>query len=194
MTRLDSLLDSIDPAKTINQVSARVDDAVNSFKIKSAIIKDWDTFKALLTNFFRHTENVVLRLKNFHSTDPDIDWGRCVRLLLKEYGSSGDKAAFEMVRTGTQGGLYKVLKSIARQMVKDYSGNEIRARISDFWDSLTLDEKLAVADEYIAKYGHLLPSEITEGSAVRIKANFVKVLEEHSRLIKRFRDIDHIEA
>jgi len=194
MTRLDSLLNSIDPDKTINQVSVRVDDAVNSFKIKSGIVKDWDTFKTLLINFFRHTENVVLRLKNFCSPDPDIDWGRCVRFLLKEYGLSGDKAAFEMVRTGTQGGLYKVLKSIAWQMVKDYSGNEIKARISHFWDSLTLDEKLAAVDEYISKYGHLLPSEITEGSAARIKGNFVKVLEEHPRLIHRFRSIDHIDA
>ena len=49
------------------------------------------------------------------------------------------------------------------------------------------DEKFEVMGEYISKHGHLLPSELTEGSAVRIKMNFIKVLEEHPRLIKKLR-------
>jgi hypothetical protein len=62
--------------------------------------------------------------------------GDKVRLLLKEYGPNGEKAAFEMVRTGTQGGQYAVLKSIAKQMINDYAGTGIRARISHYWTSL----------------------------------------------------------
>ena len=34
-TRLEELLESIDPARTIDQVSAAVDDAFNSFQIQS---------------------------------------------------------------------------------------------------------------------------------------------------------------
>lgn len=188
-TRLDKLLESIDPAKTLDQVSTRVDNALNSFRINIGIIKNWDTFKTVLTKFFRHTENTVLKIKFFRSPDFDIDWGRCVRLLLKEYGSNGEKAAFEMVRTGAQGGLYKVLKAVARQMIDEYSENEIRAKISRFWHRLSVNEQLATADEYLAKYGHLLPFELTEGNATRIKADFPKVLEEHPRLIKRLRYI-----
>ena len=43
--------------------------------------------------------------------------------------------------------------------------------------------------EYISKHGHLLPSELVEGSAVRIRMFFIKVLEEHPRLIKNLRKL-----
>jgi hypothetical protein len=188
-TKLDNLLESIDPARTIDQVSARIDDALNSFSAKSGIIKDWDEFRKLFSTFFRHLENHVLRIHTFRSPNPDIDWGHCCKHLKNKYGINGEKAAFEMVRTGTQGGFYKVLKEVAGQMKEEYAGNEISSRINHFWNALSVDEMIEAIEEYIEKYGHLLPSELTEGSAGRIKMNFPKVLKEHPRLIKRMRNV-----
>ena len=189
MTKLDRLLEDIDPARTLDQVSSRADEAVNSFRMQSGIIKDWERFRTVLTEFYRHVENVILRIPSFRSPNPDIDWGRCCQLLLKEYGPNGEKAAFEIARTGTERGFYGVLKAVARQMINEYGGNEISARISNFWESLSTDEKLAASQEYLNKYGHLLPSELTSGSAARVRANFPKVLEEHPRTVKRLRNI-----
>jgi hypothetical protein len=93
-TKLDNLLESIDPLRTLDQVSARVDEAINSFQLESGSIKQWDEFKFTLTRFFCHTENVVLRIHSPRQLVPDIDWGRCCRLLMKEYGTNGEKAAF----------------------------------------------------------------------------------------------------
>ena len=188
-SKLDRLLESIDPARTLDQVSARVDEAVNSFPVKSGLIKDWQGFRTILTEFYRHVENSTLRIQSGFSPDPAIDWGRCCNLLLKEYGPNGEKAAFEMVRTGVEQGLYGVLRAVARRMIDEYSSNEIAARISNFWESLSIDEKLAVSKEYLDKYGHLLPSELTSGSAARVRANFLKVLQEHPHMIKRLKNI-----
>ena len=105
----------------------------------------------------------------FESPDPDIDWGRCITHLLKIYGENGGKTAFEMVRTGVEGGIYAVLKKLVKQMIKEYAHNEIKA--------------------YVLKYGHLLPSELTEGNATRIGANFLTVFAEHPKLNKRIRKI-----
>ena len=188
-TKLDRLLESIDPARTLDQVSARVDEALNSFRVKSGIIEDWEEFRTVLTGFYRHVENVVLRIRPSWSPDPDIDWGHCYQLLIKEYGTNGEKAAFEMVRTGTEQGLYGVLNAVARRMISEYAGNEITAKIGIFWEGLSTDEKLAVSEEYLDKYGHLLPSELTSGSAARIRANFLRVLEQHPSIMKRLRNI-----
>jgi hypothetical protein len=73
-------------------------------------------------------------------------------------------------------------------MVYNYAGNEISARVSHLWIQLSMEEQFQMIDEYLSKYGHLLPSELTEGSAARVKANFVKVLEEHPRLVRRMRN------
>ena len=188
-TNLDRLLESIDPSRTLDQVSARVDEAINSFHVKSGIIKDWQVFKNVLTEFYRHVENITLRIRSGFAPDLEIDWTRCYYLLAKEYGSNGEKAAFEMVRTGVEQGLYGVLRALAKRMIDEYSGNEIVARIATFWESLSTDEKLAASKEYLEKYGHLLPSELTGGSAARIRGNFVQVLKEHPHIMKRLRNI-----
>ncbi len=188
-TELDRLLESIDPVLTLDQVSARVDEALNSFQVESGIIEDWEEFRTVLTGFYCHVENVILRIGPSRSPHPDIDWGRCSRLLIKEYGTNGEKAAFEMVRTGAEGGLHGVLTAAARRMIDDYAGSEIAAKIGNFWEVLSTDEKLAVSEEYLGKYGHLLPSELTGGSAARVRANFPKVLEEHPPTVTRLRNI-----
>jgi hypothetical protein len=74
-------------------------------------------------------------------------------------------------------------------MIDEYSSNEIAARISNFWESLSTDEKLEASKEYLDKYGHLLPPELTSGSAARVRANFLKVLQEHPHMIKRLKNI-----
>ncbi|GAG41001.1 unnamed protein product, partial [marine sediment metagenome] len=115
----------------------------------------------------------------------DFDWGRALSILTKAYGPNGEKAAFEMARTGTEGGLYRVLRETAQTMAAEYAENEVGARINNYWNDLSTDERLAAPDEYLRRFGHLLPSELTEGGAWRVRANFSKVLQEHSRLIQR---------
>jgi hypothetical protein len=188
-TNLDMLLESIDPSRTYDQVSARVDEAVNDFAMHRPIIEDWDEYENYLADFYRHIETVVLRMGSGVPDSREYYWGQCANLLNKAFGPSGFKAAFEMVRTGKEGGLYQVLKTVADLIAEKYAQNEIFARISHYWESLTLDEKLAAPDEYLSKYGYLLPPELTEGSAARLRANFPKVLEEHPKMIRQMRRI-----
>jgi hypothetical protein len=188
-TKLDMLLENIDPSRNYDQVSARVNQAVNSFTTGRAMIEDWDEYEIYLADFYRHVEMTVLRMGSGVPDNGAFYWGQCSNLLNKAFGPNGFKAAFEMVRTGKEGGLYHVLKTVADLMSEKYAQNEISARISHYWESLTLDEKLTAPDEYLSKYGHLLPAELTEGSAARLRANFPKVLEEHPKLIRRMRRI-----
>jgi hypothetical protein len=152
-------------------------------------IADWDDYRNFLADFFRHVESVVLKLRDGAPVNREFYWARCANILDEEFGPNGFKTAFEMVRTGKEGGLYQVLKTIADKMSEKYSQNEISARIHRYWNSLTLDEKLAAPDEYLDKYGHLLPSEFSEGSAARLRTNFVKILEEYPNIIKRLSQI-----
>jgi len=187
-TKLDRLLESIHPSRTIDKVSSRVDQAVNSFRAGSSRITNWGEFEKCIACFMMHLMHHVLQpskplppMSEYFSFYENLGYNA----LQKLYGHSGKQAAFEMARTGNEGGLYGVLKKIARSTVDEYAGNEIRARISDYWHNLTTQEKLDAAEEYLKKYGHLLPSELTEGSAARIRGFFHKVLEEHPKLIRR---------
>ncbi len=163
-TKLDRLLDSIAPEQTLDAVTALADAALTSFHPDQAVVTDWEAFKACLGRFFCHLENHLLRLEPPRAVDHWMDWGRCCRLLMEEYGKNGEKAAFEMVRTGNEGGLYAVLKAVAQRTADQCASNGIAARVSAYWSALPVDEQFEVMDEYLEKYGHLFPSELTEGS------------------------------
>jgi len=186
-SRLDRLLDSIHPARTLDATSGRVDEAINTFTMDTAVIADWEAFRVCLVRFLHHVETRVLGLRSETAGDTkfDLHWARCRRLLMREYGLNGEKAAFEMARTGKEGGLYGVLRRIGRRMSGRFADTEIMARVETYWDALSAHEQLAAGEEYLEKYGHLLPSELTEDSAMRIRANLPKVLREHPQLMQR---------
>ena len=131
----------------------------------------------------------VLKLRNMPSTDIEFAWGLYAKVLQKAYGGNGEKAAFEMARTGVSGGLLAVLRKFAQLQASQYAENEIKGRISKFWEGLSLDQKTCATDEYLAAFGQLLPSELTEGSAGRLRANFPRVLAEHPRLLQRLGEV-----
>ena len=187
-TDLDTLLTSIDPDRTIVETYNRANEAINTCGVQIAMIDDWDTFRYYMAEFLRHLDFCILRLREPVSVSWEYYWSRCNQVLCKVYGSDGQKAAFEMARTGNESGLYGILKAVAMRVAEDYSKNEIRARISAFLNGLSVDERLAASGEYISKFGHLLPSELTEGSAARIHADFHKVLQEHPQVLLKLRE------
>jgi len=184
-TKLENLLSKIDPSRTYDDVLARIDRAFNSFPIPQGTITSYEDYENVMALYYRHIEKNTLRLGPGAPDDKKFYWGRCIKLIEKAYSPNGYHTAYTLSRTGKEGGLYQVLKKIADLMAEEYTQNQINTEIYMYWDSLSVDEKLAASDEYLGKYGHLLPNEMTEGNAPRIKAFFVKVLEEHPKLIRR---------
>jgi hypothetical protein len=189
LTKLDRMLVSISPEKTIVETYNRANEAINTFHTNTAQIAKWDQFKYRMAKFLGHIDFCVLRLRRPVDVSWEYYWGHCITVLHRIYGPSGEKTAFEMARTGNEGGLYSVLKAMAMNRAEEYIQNEISAKVIAYLDTLSADEQLDACSEYVAKYGHLLPSEITEGNALRMRANFRKVLEKHPRLLLKFQGV-----
>lgn len=188
MTRLDYLLNSLDPRIT-DATNRRVDEAMNTFRCPVQVTRFPD-FVSILTRFFLHLEASILNVAGgMPDMGMDFHWGRCVRMLVKAYGHNGEKAAFEISRTGKEGGLYGVLKKVGQVLADEYIDNEIKARIGSYWSSLSVEGKLAAGQEYLEKFGHLLPEELTEGSAARVRANLPDALQQHARMLRDLRRI-----
>ena len=190
-TELDKLLDSISPEKVIVATFNRANEAINTFHpSRSALIENWDEFRYCMAEFLRHVDYCSFRLRRPVDVSSDYYWLQCVRVLLKVYGSSsGEKAAFEMARTGNDGGLNAVIRSVATNIAEGYAKAEIRARIDVYLKDLSIDQQLEASSEYLAKHGHLLPSEMTEKSAARIHAEFRKVLENHPWMLLKIHKV-----
>lgn len=187
-TKLEELLASIDPDNTSEITFRRANEALNTFPT-GALIDRWEGFKHCMAGFLVHLEAHILRLNEPVSGSRDFCWARCVQHLHGTYGPNGEKAAFEMARTGNDGGLYAVLKALAMRIADEYSRNEVRARIGFYWQGLSVRQRLEASSEFLDKYGHLLPSELTEGNAARIRADLPKALENYHDLLAKMRRV-----
>ena len=152
-SKLAVLLDRIASDRTLDEVARRVDTAVNSFSGPVGRITRLEDFRRRVVDFVSHVEAGVGRLHEPIDADRGFLWGRCLQLLIKEYGPNGEKAAFEITRGGAEGGINRVLKDIARRLSDQYAENEIAARIAHYWNGLSIEEKLAAPDEYLERFG-----------------------------------------
>ena len=186
-SRLDQLLDSIHPSKTLDETARRADEAINTFRCDRGLITDWEEFRSLLIDFVIHVMRHVLRIPDGWEPNRSFPWGQIVRVLGKLYGASGGpQAAMEMARTGSEGGLYRVLRDLAQHYAEEFAQDETSSRVGAYWASLeTVEARLAAAKQYVNRFGQYLPSELTEGGAYRIVANMPKMLHEHPRLLQR---------
>ena len=132
-TRLEKILEDIDPSTTYDQTFARADNAINSFSGTCAQITDFNEFSKYMAGFTIHVEAKILQLHPC-PTGHDFYWLQCVQILCQIYGTNGEKAAFEMARTGKEGGLFAVLKAVALRMAEEHAENEISARVMDYWN------------------------------------------------------------
>jgi len=121
------------------------------------------------------------------SQDERAHCALCWALLSKELGRSAEHAAFEIARTGAEGGILGLLRTAARLYSQDKAEQRISRLVPEYWSRRSASERWADADEYIAKYRHALPNEMTEDALTRIHINFFKVLQQHPFVIRRLR-------
>ena len=185
-TRLEDLIESIDPSRTIDRVSAAVDDAFNSFRNDDPITT-FDEYCEYMSKYVQHIEQIVLGFRSNDSYDKEFFWTRYSNLVNSGSDPEAWKWNYEKITTGQDGGIYKILKDVAAKILEDRSKREISARIWNLWNSLTDDEKLDTVDEFVDLLGHLLPTKYTGGNAAYLKMNFPRVLESYPQLLMELR-------
>jgi len=184
-TKLDKILDEIDPSRTIDDVENLINNAFASYYREKNTVDSWNEIEPCLADIFRTLENAALSIGGEFRGNVGFDGSRAMHLLSQEYGSN--QTVYDIMLSGAEGGIYSILKALARLMAEEYSRNEIGARVSDWWESLSTEEKLEAPDEYLRKFSEILPQSVIQDN-YRLKAYFWQVLEEHPRLIKRIRD------
>ncbi len=188
-TRLTKLLTSLEPIP--DDVERRVDQAVNGFRIGANVITDWEQWNALLADFYAHLECGILGVPR--STRPDLGscLAKCWELVRKSrrYGDNAPQAMFEIARTGHEGGVRKVLQSVAEMMTTEAVQEQAGILIGLYWSANSHAERIADSREYVHRHEQLLPPELTEGSAARIHASFRDVLKQHPLMMRRMRRV-----
>jgi hypothetical protein len=184
MSELNRVIDKIEGI--VQEVEDCCNDAINSIRVNEPI-KTYEDFKKTMADSCCKIESSIQGIMRL--VDEEMDWGRCMNVLSNIYGPSGPKVACHMAMTNENGGLYNVLKQVAKELSRQSVKNRIQSIVINYWDHLTADEKINAGKEYLEKYGHLLPSEFTESNGIRTLANFWKVLELHPYILEETRKV-----
>jgi len=184
-TPLSKLLTRIEAIP--DDVQRRIDHAVNMFRPPRAVITDWGGYTRCLAAFYREVERSVLALRGpVPEWDEHQAW-QCWRLMKGAYGPDAPQAAYEIVRTGTEGGLLKVLRTVADLLAKEFCRQMVTSVVTTYWQGRSTAELIEDGREYVRRYGHLMPGEMVEGSAVRVQAGLLRALIQHPEFIRRLR-------
>ena len=188
-TKLDQLLNAIHPSKTIDPIEKRLNQALANFNPGKNVVSSWEEYHEVLAEFVRQARNIALNAPSNAGHNIEINFGEALRYLRDDYPGNTLQVVYQIVSTGAEGGLYQILKTIARRMAEEFSQNEITSRVVEYWDSISTDEKLAAPHEYIKKYQNVLPRQIVDGDNVRFRGFFWKVLEQHPRMLKQVQEL-----
>jgi len=187
MTPLNQLMEILDSRDYVQSCYRRADEAVRTFEIDQTVITDWDGFRYCMAKFRWHLDYHLLNMTRQIGFGLEFQWARAVGVLIAMYGTNGEKTAFEITRTGNEGGLYALLRKMATYQTMRYQRNKTSALVSDFWNNLSADQKIEAGREYIVRYRRLIPSELAEASGARILSQLTKVLEKHAEMIHDLR-------
>ena len=160
-------------------VERRVDAALNEFEPPGVAISDPAAFEACLAALFHHLELAILGARPHRPPNVSFDLGRYVHLLDREFGRGRSVAAYDLARTGSGGGLRHILTKLGQAVGREHAENQIRTLVSFYWRSRTPEELASDSADYVAHCEGILPSEMTEGGAARLRASFFDVLCQH---------------
>lgn len=179
-SKLEQFLATIDPSVTIDPIAQRYNEALNRFRTPSNTVGSVQECIDLLSEFVR----VVM---NAQASMGTIGYSQAIHHLQKEFSGQTEYAVRDIMMTGAEGGVYRVLNSIVIAMSEEHARNTISSRVTDFWRSLTVAEQVKMPDAYIDLCGYML-SEDVKGRGKYHLAAFWNVLIEHPGMVKRYRN------
>lgn len=186
-TDLKTLIEVIDPSKTIDPFERQINEAYAKFTLTSNTVSSVDECHQVLSDLIRIGRNAAFNAPEDAGDCLLVNYWEAMVYLPKEFPQSTELTVIDIMISGQEGGVHYIMNVLAREMAFEYSRNVIDSHVMKFWDSLSWDEKLALPEKYIKEYGYLLPKHIQKEYKV-LCAKMWEVLAQHPRMVKTYRD------
>ena len=164
------------------------DEALRVFPFRSAVVEGGVEFKDVMARLYLLIQQHLTGATKPSSASLEQAWEYCVTAFSEIYGNSGFHSALEACRTGLDSGVIGVARRLAYHLADTMGRQHVKgARAA--WDALPLAEKFTLTDEFLKKYGHMLPAGLTSGSAGRVRAFLPDILEKVPELAQKFQQM-----
>ncbi|MBI4659760.1 MAG: hypothetical protein HY735_13045 [Verrucomicrobia bacterium] len=172
------------------RVERQIDERFNQFKMPASNrITDYVEFQEIVTRFFWQLYRPEVDIRAHWGEDHEFLGAQAFQLLQRAYGPSAMDRAFDLARSGAEGGTLEVLRKLAGLVQELFLENQAAGLVDRYWTVSSAERLTEDAKAYLERFQDILPGDLTEGSGAAIRANFRKVLLEHPKLILRLQRI-----
>ncbi len=187
ISSLEELLETIDPSRTYDVFRRRFDEALRTFPFQSFRVNDWASCDLFVASLFARINTVLLQ----GASDNNLDLGLVTfrNVFRSMYGDRPERLLYERIIHGHDSGMNGFVRDAIDAAVEFCAAVPIANRVDEYIDSLSNDEYDTAARYYLAKWGHLLPSEITDRGLPRFAPLLRQFLKQHPRSVLQMRKI-----
>ena len=182
MADLDKIEKGLDEALIAQEIELKVAMALKAFPVTSPVVSNYREAQELLATFYQ-----FLMATQFGATVSDTMARGFVTLLL--HRAVGVENAADQAISGVSGGVLNLLelvaKAIAKQMVEQY----VEGTIADGLDLSDWDDKVALAQQYVRKYGGNVPPGKAQSTAQELAPHAEELLKNHMKIAGAFRKL-----
>ena len=187
LTRLERFEYSLGPQLATDGIDREVDATLNRLVLPRATVGSATELRAVLLDVWRDFHGHVWGCgASLPAIDAGREWEFCRDILDDAFGEpAGWKTALDLACTGIHGGMYGVAVKFVRKAAEQYLDRLIDTSVKILWHSLSCAEQFTMMDEYLQKYGSLLPPSLAQGGVAEMWVHFPRILKEHPRLLQR---------
>jgi hypothetical protein len=209
-SKLDKFLDEIDPKNNYDKHQEKVNNVLNyhiSTRVNNRVNSE-DELKECLWFFVEDTyfwAGILTPEQHRKAGYGKLWYSKSIKFLEdafsddqsyqhiphkdRDSSSDAEKIVSEMMFYGINGGVYKVLKELAKAIIADFANEDIGEAVDKFVGPLSREERLEICEEYISKYAYLLSESFIENPPSNIGSLLPQILKEHPRSILRMSEI-----
>lgn len=190
MTKLDQLLARITPERMLDPQLAKLDAAINAVTFTADDIQDHKTLYQYLGHFIW---TVILGPAHPAIRSPredGLDMAGQANTVESLYGRGWESLLLEIIQTGIEGGLHRVLRRIGTAVADQFADNAAAREVQRFWASLSTAEQVEIPTEYFRKFRHLLTSVISSPNDRRMVGGITTILSQHPRNLRALGRLD----
>lgn len=181
---IEELLDLI--KNTIDDWQRDIDNVINAYHSPLPEVETCEETTMFLSRFVYFIFCQWISPGRSISFHKGVYWRFCDEALREKYGPYWESVAFDMMRTGAEGGTYTLLKTLAENMAQIGARNTIKSRISEYWEGMTAEKLKRDSRKYVERFGHLLPPTYRNDRSL-LASEFARVLEQHPEMVQRMR-------
>lgn len=183
---IDDIINDIKEKSYWDECEKSYNECLIKYKIPNNTLNNYDECCNLINDFM--TDIFVKEIKEDFDADSRHVFGNVGRDHLRRYfGENLLQTVYDQMLTGTNGGVYGVLKKLVQIMTEDTSTLVIKSKIGDYIRDLDLKDKIILSEEYIDKYSKYLPNMLKD-TPVLVAIKLDEVILEHIKIEIKIRD------